>query len=526
MEQALHGHDPDDYGHFLNVLQTYFNWHAGPLFTTDVQALFDTFLAYMPSHTRQHYNCHACRHFVDKFGSLVAIQDGGFTIPVMWPLNGPALYMPSMAACRNRVARAKVTGVFLHSKHTWGKPVTGPWHHMSVTTDAPNYHSLIKSAGQAMAEKREDFVNLSRALASYSLPTVEQAVTLLQSDVLYRSEKVLGVATWLEQVHCEQAKALNGKRARNLLWRAAATAPVGYCHVRSTMIGTLLDDIQSGMSFDRVRSRFAAKMHPLQYQRPQARPTRGNIERAEHVVKRLGIAASLRRRYATLDDVELLWSPHPMGIIYALGYGYASVPTSGVFDHVRAKEDVPVQHTHLPSTNMTWVKFCDTVLPDASKIELLVPHGPSGFGALTTASDPTAPPILQWDNPVAWYVYSGGSTAQRWGLRAGHRAEVTGICLSPTMWQSGSAHHGKFVMFLLAGAADKRNASLALFPETLKADLHEVRSTIEAFSRAGRLDRVDRPACGLILRKGQTWNARVRVTTTRTTREYVLDRWD
>jgi hypothetical protein len=519
-------HDPDDYEHFLSALQAHFEQHTGPLFTTNATGLFDIFLACLPpGETQQHYTCHACRSFVDTFGSLVGISDDGDTIPVIWPHWAPDLYAPSVDACRRAVKRAKVAGVFYYTRHTWGKPVTGPWHHMSVVADSANYHGRVKSASQAMAEKHEDYATLARGLAAYPLSVVNTAITLLQSDVLYRSEKVLGVAEWLRGVHHEQAR-VTGQHARNLLWRAVATAPVGYCHVRSTMIGTLLDDIQSGMSFEQTRARFAAKMHPLQYQRPQAAPARGNIERAEKVVERLGIAASLRRRYATLDDLDLLWSPHPADM-----YGYASaatsVPTSGVFfAHIRAKEDVPARPTTLPTTNMTWVKFCDTVLPDASKIELLVPHGPSGFGALTTASDPTAPPILQWDNPVAWYVYSGGSLARNWSLRAGRYTAVTGICLSPTMWQSGSAHHGKFVMFLLAGAADKRNASLALFPETLKADLHEVRSTIEAFSRAGRLDHVDRPACGLILRKGQTWNARVRVTTTRTTREYTLDRWD
>lgn len=53
------------------------------------------------------------------------------------------------------------------------------------------------------------------------------------------------------------------------------------------MIGTLLDDIASGMSFDSVSRRFAEKMHPLQYQRPQAAPSAGNIAQAEKIVEKL-----------------------------------------------------------------------------------------------------------------------------------------------------------------------------------------------------------------------------------------------
>lgn len=518
MNEAMY-HEHGEYTHFLHALQTYFDQYSGPFFTTDASGLFDTFLNYLPYHMRQHHTCHACRTFTDAFGGLVSISTNGRTVPVMWPFNVPDLYAPAVAACNARVAKAKVTGVFLSKHTTWGTPITGPWQHMSIATPLACHQSSVKTAGQAMAALREDYITLRRALNEYPLNAIEQAITLLQSDALYRSEKVLGVAEWLKRVHEDLRSVQRGQRASNLLWRAVATAPVGFCHVRSTMIGTLLDDITSGMPFEQVRRRFAAKMHPLQYQRPQARPGRGNVERAEKIVERLGIAASLRRRYATLDDLHLLWSPRPPP-------WQANEPTSGVFGHVRVKEDVPVASMTLPTATMTWVKFRDTVLPDASKIEMLVPRGPSRFGALTTASDPYAPSILQWDNPVAWYVYSGGSTAQRWNLRAGAWSKVTGICLSPTMWQPGNARHGAFVMLLLAGAADTANASLALFPETLKADLHEVRSTIEAFSRQGRLEKVDRPACGLLLRKGQSWACRVRVTMMTTTREYVLDRWD
>ena len=64
-----------------------------------------------------------------------------------------------------------------------------------------------------------------------------------------------------------------GPAADNLTWLAVATAPAGFCHVRSSMIGTLLEDVAAGMPFDAIKQRFDAKMHPLQYQRPTAMPS-------------------------------------------------------------------------------------------------------------------------------------------------------------------------------------------------------------------------------------------------------------
>jgi len=61
----------------------------------------------------------------------------------------------------------------------------------------------------------------------------------------------------------------------------------------------------------------------------------------------------------------------------------------------------------------------------------------------------------------------------------------------------------------------------------LKAELREIRSTIEAFSRGGKLEGIEEAsACGLALMKGSTWNACFRVRTKLAIVEYKLDRWD
>jgi hypothetical protein len=50
---------------------------AGPLFTTDVDGLWDAYLTSFDDAHRQHHNCHACRHFIERWAGLVTIDERG-----------------------------------------------------------------------------------------------------------------------------------------------------------------------------------------------------------------------------------------------------------------------------------------------------------------------------------------------------------------------------------------------------------------------------------------------------------------
>lgn len=519
--------DYDDYDDFLAHVAETFQDHCAassePLFATDAEGLWDLYLdSFTDPADRQHHTCHACRHFIERYGALVTIDGDGRTTPAVWAEDGtPEHFRPAVAAMARAVRRAQVTGVFLSSDKTWGTPKTGAWRHLAVR---PAPGMLVKRAlltvSQVMAEKREDFGTVSRALGEFTAEHLETALTLLRTDALYRSEKVLGQAEWLYGLLGARA-GLRGTARVNFVWRAVATAPAGFCHPRSSMIGTLLEDIAAGKDFDDVSRAFAAKMHPLSYLRPQAAPAAGVIAAAEKVVAQLEAAGALRRRFARLDEVQALWRPVPPK---------AERSEGGVFGHLQPKGSAPAPAMRVPAQTMTWTKFEATVLPTAERIELQVPSV-GGYAALVTAVDPDAPPILQWDredarNPVSWYVWSGGSTAGQWGLRAGWHHEVSAVTLKPSMWGGGCEHQGKGVLFLLADARETRNAGAALFPEILKAEFHGIRSVIEAYSRGVSIEGMGEPhAAGLLLGSG-SWNVAVRVWSAGRALDYRLDRWD
>lgn len=519
----------DAYDAFLAHVAATFLEQCGaePLFTTgaDVEALWGLYLdGFADPADRQHHTCHACRHFIQRFGALVTINGDGRTTPAMWSKDGtPEHFRPAVAVMAKAVRRAKVVGVFLSSDKTWGTPKAGTWRHLAVRPPAAMLlRRAIQTPGQAMAERREDYGTVQRALAEFGPEHVETALTLLRTDALYRSEKVLGQAQWLADLHAARA-AVRGVARDNVTWRAIATAPAGFCHPRSGMIGTLLEDIAAGKPYEDVAGAFRAKMHPLAYQRPQATPAAGAIAAAEKTMQQLGAAGALARRFARVDEVQALWRPRPPRPDEA--------PSGGVFGHLKPKGAPEPSAMRIPAQTMTWVKFERDVLPGADRIEIQAP-GFGNYAALVTAVDPDAPPILQWDredarNPVSWYLYSGGSSAVQWGLTSGRFHDVSAVTLKPSMWGGGHEHQGKGVLFLIADARETRNASACLFPEILKSEFHGIRSVIEAYSLRATIEGMGEPhAAGLLLASGSSWDVTVRVRVAGRALDYRMDRWD
>lgn len=503
MKQTAHQHDTE-YNAYLETLVM----PRESLFTTDI----DLWPVYLDSFTdlqeKQYHNCHACRQFIRRFGALVTIDpETGRTKSAVWrPENAPNQYFKAVEAMQEAVESARVTGVFLSSDKVLGTPVTGEWTHFAAS-NARIYRGAPLTAGQAMAEKREDYRNVSRAIGEFSLESLEQVTELLGSDALYRSEKVLGQAKWLFDLKAATSSEKHQLLKKNRVWKAVADAPAGFCHPRASMIGTLLDDLESGMEFDDAARRFKDKMHPLKYRRPTAAPSAGAILAAEKMVKELGVEPSLERRFATLDDMQTIWTPEVEEV----------EKSGGVFDHLKKGQVKPVC---ADAGRITWKKFVEEVLPRARKIEVHVPSARSSYIAFLTALDPDCKVIFQWGNHVSWYHWHGGAEASQYGLTPGW-VEAKAICLPPYMWEGENLSHFKEdAFFILKGARETRNEGNAIFPETLKSEFHPIRGVVEAHSRLTKIHEVEGEH---VIGKGV--GSTVRVHTSVLT-QYEVDRWD
>ncbi len=499
----------------------FFEGVKGPLFTTDVDpdALWAAFLHSLPPGEKQHYNCSCCRHFLKRFGALAAVSADGHLSSPIWACPGiPDLFREFADRTARDVSNARITGAFVTGDEVLGTPVTGPWHHFSLKMPAELVfaRSPLATPGQHAAKLAHNFEVVERAVRTFGLKLLASALNIVKSEALDRTEKVEAGAHWLYDTAAEYRGAKNHRLRENLLWARIAVAPDGFCHPRASMLGTLLEDLEAGKSFEVCKRNFNEKMHPLKYQRPQAAPTEGNIDRAEKVFEALGLAPALRRRVATLEEVTASWRPtnsKPAG-----GGG------EGVFDRLRGPREDPHPGVVAKAGATRWQKFREKVLPDALEIYLKVPGGYSNFGAIVGPVNPEAPCLFRWGNPYSWYVYNGGSTASRWSL-SHDWVRVVAVCEGPSEWGS-RAEQPLWNMLILEGARETQSPGLALFPETLRPELREVRSVIERFSNTGMMENLkEGSACGLVLSKEKA-QALVRVRTALGETEYEIKEWD
>lgn len=521
--------DDPSYAPFLASVATTFAERtaiAKVLFSVDTDSLWETYLAAFPAEERQVYVCSACKQFVQRFGGLVVIaEETGHRVSAVWnPEANDGMFVAVAEAMRQAVERLSVSSAFIAPAGTLGTPLTGEWTHIhAVLPQKLARTDRLLTANQIGTAIRENVATVERALDEFPLTAVAEALRVLEADALSRAEKFIGPVRWLHNLHIARGGAKDERKRAAVIWQAVATSPEGYSHPRASVVGPLLEGIIAGKSFETLRAEFAAMLHPLRYQRPQAAPSAGNIAEAERIVAQLGIAPSLERRFARLDECETIWVP---------AVQREAPKAGGVFAHLAPKE--PAAHgLQLPAQTMTWDKFQRTVLPTATAIDMRVPSTGS-FMALTAATNDDAPPIIRWDrddkrNSVSWYLYNGGSLAAQWGLTGNSWCPLTAVVPLPNLWGSApSPQHGEGFILMLSGAVDTRDAGLALFPEHLREDLRAIRSTIEAFSGRGTISgREQASASGYDMRKGdKNIGVRLRVTVAGKSSEFVIDRWD
>ena len=239
--------------------------------------LNDTYLnGFADDGMRQHHNCSACRHFIERYGRLAFVKDGQL-IPAIWPMGKTVdggLYAASADFLYRAVQTGKISGVFLSKLAVLGTPISFDkvtnqpiWSHFAMNNPTPFKHT-VDSAGQRMALKREHFGTMFRAVIDYGADVVKQALALCEGDTLYRTDKVSGPLKFLLQAIGRLAPhPVSSPAWDNVLWQIVAEGNPAQLTPRSSMTGTLLDDLllvnKGEMTLDKAKARFADKMAPL-----------------------------------------------------------------------------------------------------------------------------------------------------------------------------------------------------------------------------------------------------------------------
>lgn len=408
----------DGYHLFEASLQKHFDKTVNTgakLFTVDVEGLYELYLSKLPERkegTRQHYTCHGCRHFLERYGRLVTIDAQGTMRSAIFDEGiVPEFFVDAVIAMRHAVLTSRVNGVFIPDARVLGTPKTGEWTHLHIRLPQEMVNrNVLRTGPQVAAQKREDFNILSRVVSQYTVAHVDQAIALLKSETVYRGDRYLPHAKWFKDLLLDLEANHTANTRRNYLWYASSEAPTGFIPSNSSNVGQLLKDLSEGASPTEAGRKLAERLDPRTFMRSQAAPTANKIREDEKIFAKLeeaGVASkeSLQRRYAQIEEVPLdVWTPKEAKVVQTTEVG-------GVFGHLTPKgQNMTASEVNLPTKTMTWDKFQRTVLGDADKVEVLVDDA-NRFAALVTAVHADAPNILNWDNTFSWY-YHGGADAE------------------------------------------------------------------------------------------------------------------
>jgi hypothetical protein len=428
----------------------------------------------------------------------------------------------------------------------------GGFDHLGIMVPSMLQHTGRLTPRQRQAQLREDYKLMAQFFETEkgSVATLKKLMQIIEAEVLTGDELIEGSGRWLYETAVERAAEKNSRARENKLWRAVSTAATGWAHPNKTMVGTVLDDLLEGKSFEVIKKKFGKKTQADVFRRPVAPPTMNQLQIAEKRVAELGVQHSLRRRVAYLEDLPkeaFHWDARDL-----LNFTPAAEERpAGVFAHLAPKTkdviDTQQEDLKLPPVTMSWNKFQAEVLPKALEIEIYIPWAPNFFTGVATAADMEAPPILMYDfddfrNPVSMYQRSSkdirgnlvGTTPDMWNLADNQYHKVQAIVKAPHMFgPSVFTHLGEQALFIIDGAYDKQNErrdkGIALFPQLLKQDLYDISRVVETYSNEAVFEGdMKRQACGLMVVKGTSGQQprRLKVKTEFGDRTIIIDRWE
>jgi hypothetical protein len=493
----------------------------------DYHVLRDAFNSGLRPEHLQEFNCTACHRFMKNFGDLAMIDaESGNLTPLFWNADmHNDFYRKSVKGVQDLFQGKKVRRVFHVTETTVdaGTFEAGGFLHMSFKFPVHKVQAA-EPKGFASATSVELAQMLDRILADNQVSAIQKAADLLLEDKLPYADKHKGAVRWLRDlVEKGQLGKVSGDANRhNLLYLAAADSFLGCIHqLRSGALSTLLKGLEEELPFPTIRDSWAALTGPTAYMRPTAAPSSGNIAAAERLFSDLSFSKDdLKRKYLLMKDVprELVMWNSP------------TIPqhSSGIFSNLIPKPKLSRQSKlddpSIPPTSLTFASFVNRILPTTTSIEYHLSDRPSLHFMITGL--PGTNPIMQWHTPtnlVSSYVYTQPQPAESHNLKPGW-TNVTAIIPFPSLWEGvpstttlplpdeltqGVAgnqakckpykhgHHGWRYLLCLENIEDESPES-CLFPTSLRRELHGVRSTIEAYSKAHGIERArgDGPMVG------------------------------
>ena len=391
---------------------------------------------------RREHDCSCCRHFIKSIGGVVAIKNG--IVESIWDFEADDPVWTNVArTLGDFVKQFPVVGVYISKENHVGtdynmdidengEPIR--WNHFYLNLpDKYVFNDRYSTLGTKLGDYESNKNVFKRSLDELSIDATETVLDLIKQNSLYKGEEnKKTLATFLK---CQKKYAeLTDDTARNLYaWENSVRISPAVCKIRNTSIGTLLIDVSEGMDLDQAVNKYEKVVAPENYKRSKPIFTQKMLDDAQKKIEELGYMDSLKRRYATLDDINInniLFSNKDVSRKINDGndlFADLSKETKKSAKRFSKVEEIPIQ------------KFIDDVLPTATSVEAYVENRHTkNMVSLIAPEVADSKSMFKWNNNFSW-AYTGNitdSVLKQNVEKAG--GKVDGVLRFSIMWNDGN----------------------------------------------------------------------------------------
>lgn len=329
-------------------------------------------------------DCNCCRHFIEKFGGLVAIAKDDKLIS-LWDFKSKTDYEKARREMQNLCNQSE-----LHSILQVDSQVAGTKSNFSEFKNTTFNHLHIPDLKCKLNQNSNDFLQrvetLKRGLEEITIDSLELTLDLALDDNLYRADPTL-IDGFLSV-----KKGYDKTKDKKTFLFKTVYEQKNLSFFRNSLIGTLLLDLSNGENWEQAIGKYENKASGENYKRKKPLVSNKQKERCLKKLKELDLLDSLDRRFANLSDINV------KDVIFAnrdLGK-----EIKGIESLLSSNDD-----SLKKGSAINYQDFID-LIKTSNNVELFVDDKlTKQFIGLTTSDSNKSP--FKWSNGLSW-SYRGG----------------------------------------------------------------------------------------------------------------------
>lgn len=381
----------------------------------DKDKLWETYLDSFPAGTneifreRREHDCSCCRQFVRNIGAVVVIKNN--EIHTIWEMKiEDETWQTVFDTMDCFVKDYYIRDIYFTDTEKIGtdKNVEESevglltWHHFYLELPSKFVNKSHRSEGDVKGEVRATREVFERSLKEITEDSILTVLELIAQNSLYRGEESKYLLTEFLRYKQEYAALDTMEKQYNYTWINSITAGPTVGKIRNHSIGTLLTNISENMGLDLAVKKFEDIVAGPNYKRPKPIFTQKMLDDAKEKITELGYSNSLKRRFATLDDITV------NNILFS-NKDSAKRIAGDVFDEMSKSAAInPRKFERVEEISAE--DFVKNVLPGVKELEVLLENKhQSNLVSLIAPGDKEAPTMFKWDNAFGW-AYTGNIT--------------------------------------------------------------------------------------------------------------------